>query len=82
MKLAQGQRTFVITTGGTTTVTALVYQQGNKLSIGTEVYTWSDTAEMYLADHVAAGIDPHSDGTLVGYTGTPPNVYAYGGTWS
>lgn len=82
MKLAQGQHTFTITTGGTTTVTALVYQQGGKLSIGSEVYTWNESAEMYLADHVAAGIDPHSDGTLTGYTGTSPNVYTYGGTWT
>lgn len=82
MKLSAGYHPATITTGGSTSVTVRVTQQGNKISMGCETYTWSEEDGFYVGDHINAMVDFKSDGTLEGLTGTSPNVYAYGGTWS
>lgn len=82
MKLSAGYHPATITTGGSTSVTVRVTQQGNKISMGCETYTWSEEDGFYIGDHIDAMVDFKSDGTLEGLTGTAPNVYSYGGTWS
>jgi len=82
MKLSIGHHPVAISTGGSTFVTARVTQQGDKISMGCETYTWSSEDGLYVGDHIPATVDFKPDGTVEGYTGTPPNVYAYNGTWS
>lgn len=81
MRLSQGSHTVHVTTGGPTTVIALVGPNGLTLSLGAETYHWSEEDGAYVGDHVNAAFDPKPDNTMEGWTGSPPNVYHFTGNW-
>ena len=82
MKLPPGKVRVDVTTGGTSSVLALVTNGGDNLMMGTVRYHWSAADGLYVADKVPATFDPSANGTHTGVTGVPgQNPDTYGGTW-
>lgn len=82
MKLPPGKVRIDVTTGGVTSVLAVVTNDGNTLSMGVLRFYWSEEDGLYVGTKVPATFDPAANGTHTGVTGTPgQNPDVYGGTW-
>ena len=82
MKLPPGQRTLVVTANGPTTISTVVPPAQSPLRLGTITLEWSDQHGCYYSPSGPSSLEVSPDGTFVGATGSPPNVHAFGGTWS